>query len=32
MFRVSGFSRETGRPRQLHTGPTQHDYVPLDKR
>jgi hypothetical protein len=32
IFRLSGFSRETGWPRQLYTGPTQRDYVPLGKR
>jgi len=29
---VAGFSRETGWPRQLYTGPTERDYIPLDKR
>jgi hypothetical protein len=29
---VTGFSRETGWPRQLYTGPTQRDYVPLSQR
>jgi hypothetical protein len=31
-FQVAGFSRETGWPRQLYTGPTERDYIPLDKR
>jgi citrate synthase len=25
-------TRKIGRPRQLYTGPTQRDYVPVDKR
>jgi hypothetical protein len=29
---VTGFSRETGWPRQLYTGLTQRDYVPLTQR
>ena len=24
--------QKIGRPRQLYTGETQHDYVPLDRR
>jgi hypothetical protein len=29
---VAGFPRETGWPRQLYTGPTERDDIPLDKR
>ena len=29
---ISDPSQVIGRPRQLYTGPTQRDYVPLDKR
>jgi citrate synthase len=25
-------AQKIGRPRQLYTGPTQRDYVPVDKR
>jgi citrate synthase len=29
---ISDPGQKIGRPRQLYTGPTQRDYVPLDKR
>ena len=29
---ISDPAQKIGRPRQLYTGPTQRDYVPLDKR
>ena len=29
---ISDPNQKIGRPRQLYTGPTQRDYVPLDKR
>jgi citrate synthase len=29
---LTGFSRETGRPRQLYTGLTERDYISLDQR
>jgi hypothetical protein len=31
-YPVAGFSRETGWPRQLYTGPTERDYVPAANR
>jgi len=31
-FVGADFSREIGWPRQLYTGPTQRNYVPVDKR
>jgi hypothetical protein len=31
-FGGAGFSRETGWLRQLYTGPTQRDYIPVEKR
>jgi citrate synthase len=29
---ISDPGQKIGRPRQLYTGPTQRDYIPLDKR
>jgi citrate synthase len=29
---ISDPGQKIGRPRQLYTGPTQRDYVPLDQR
>jgi citrate synthase len=29
---ISDPGQKIGRPRQLYTGPTQRDYVPVDKR
>jgi citrate synthase len=29
---VSDPQMKIGRPRQLYTGPTQRDYLPIDKR
>jgi citrate synthase len=29
---ISDPEQKIGRPRQLYTGPTQRDYVPVDRR
>jgi citrate synthase len=29
---ISDPEQKIGRPRQLYTGPTRRDYVPVDKR
>ena len=29
---ISDPHQKIGRPRQLYTGPTERDYVPVDKR
>ncbi len=29
---ISDPEQKIGRPRQLYTGPTQRDYVPVDQR
>ena len=29
---ISDPGQKIGRPRQLYTGPTQRDYIPVDKR
>jgi citrate synthase len=29
---ISDPGQKIGRPRQLYTGPTQRDYVPVEKR